>query len=277
MAKKNIVFIPNIDLGNNRANSYHFSIKSWKYWCEKNDCVLVEWNDPIFDAGASNKGMDGYNQFPIIYQRDWVLYILDHNKIEYDQVLIVDADTIVHPDCPNFFNETDGKYCGVVNNGCYEWTQRSIDAWHYYMFPDMEPPRTWEYFNTGFIIVNEGHKDFFSKVQEFYLNNKDILFDIRTNKKYKDLQIPAVGQTVINFLVKKFNVEVKLLPECYNLIDLFRKNLLSMPGKYGWWGDDLSNLYKAGYVYHFNAIPAIDPKRTQPYWMERVYNELYLK
>ena len=39
---------------------------------------------------------------------------------------MVDADTIVHPNCPNFFNETDGKYCGVMNDGDYEWVLRSI-------------------------------------------------------------------------------------------------------------------------------------------------------
>ena len=40
--------------------------------------------------------------FPIIMQREWVLDILEHNEIDYDNMLIVDADTIVHPDCPNF-------------------------------------------------------------------------------------------------------------------------------------------------------------------------------
>ena len=34
---KNIVFIPNINLGNGRSDSYQYSIKSWKYWCDKND------------------------------------------------------------------------------------------------------------------------------------------------------------------------------------------------------------------------------------------------
>ena len=41
--------------------------------------------------------------------------LLDANDIDYDQVLIVDADTIVHPDCPNFFEQTDRKFCAVMN------------------------------------------------------------------------------------------------------------------------------------------------------------------
>ena len=32
---KNVVFIPNINLGDGRNNSYNYSIKSWKYWCDK--------------------------------------------------------------------------------------------------------------------------------------------------------------------------------------------------------------------------------------------------
>ena len=110
----NVVFIPNVDLKNGRSNPYHYSIKSWKHWCDKNDVKLIEWNDPIMDP----------NIFKITLQRWWVLDILDHNNIDYDQVLMVDADTIIHPNCPNFFNETNNKFSAVVNNGCYEWTNR---------------------------------------------------------------------------------------------------------------------------------------------------------
>ena len=39
---KNIVFIPNIDLGNGRSNNYNYSINSWKQWCDKNN---IKWAD----------------------------------------------------------------------------------------------------------------------------------------------------------------------------------------------------------------------------------------
>ena len=45
---KNIVFIPNIDLGNGRNSSYKYSIKSWKVWCDKNDCELLVWEDLLY-------------------------------------------------------------------------------------------------------------------------------------------------------------------------------------------------------------------------------------
>ena len=42
---KNVVFIPNIDLGDGRNNSYHYSISSWESFCKKNDCELIVWDE----------------------------------------------------------------------------------------------------------------------------------------------------------------------------------------------------------------------------------------
>ena len=259
---KNVVFIPNIDLGNGRSTPYHYSVKSWQTWCDKHDVKLVEWTEPIMD----------HNNFPIIYQREWVFDILEHNEIDYDQVLIIDADTIVHPDCPNFFERTNHEYTAVVNNGCFEWVTRSINAWGHFMFSDMEKPKVWEYFNTGFIIANKKHKPFFKTIQEFYLENVERLFEIRNKEKYDGLPIPGVGQTCVNFLVKKHDIKMTYLPERFNLTDLFRKNMLHIPSHNGWSKDEL--IYKdTGYIFHFNAIPKNE--RHAEYWMERTYKEWY--
>ena len=50
----------------------------------------------------------------ICWQRYYLFDILDANDIKYDQILSVDADTIVHPDCPNFFEMTEGKCVGFT-------------------------------------------------------------------------------------------------------------------------------------------------------------------
>ena len=55
---KNVVFMPNIDLGNGRSDAYHYSVKSWKDWCGKYDAEFVEWTKPIMDVGANESGMD---------------------------------------------------------------------------------------------------------------------------------------------------------------------------------------------------------------------------
>ena len=123
---KNVIFIPNVATGDGRSTPYHYSVKSWKHWAEKHNVLVLEWDEPIMDT----------SKFPIIMQREWVFDILEHNDIDYDQILIVDADTIVHPDCPNFFKETNHNYAAVVNNGCYEWVTRSVRGWGDAMFPN---------------------------------------------------------------------------------------------------------------------------------------------
>ena len=126
----NIVFIMDIDIGgegryaSERRSSYGYSISSWRKWCDKNDCELFVLNDLVFDN----------NRMGICWQRYYLFDILDSNDIEYDQVLMVDADTIVHPDCPNFFEETNGEYGGVMTDGCYEWVNRSISNYHDNLF-----------------------------------------------------------------------------------------------------------------------------------------------
>lgn len=252
---KNVVFIPNIATGNGRSTPYHYSVKSWKKWADLNDILLVEWTEPIMDV----------NTFPIIMQREWVFDILEHNEIEYDQVAIVDADTIIHPDCPNFFLETDRKYSAVLNNGCYEWVNRSVRGWRDAVFQDQALIKSHEYFNTGFVIVNKIHKPFFKEVQSLYLERGEEL------KGYRDKIKASIGQTVVNFMLKKHNISTTTLSEKYNLQDLYRKNLLHIPGN-SWFSDELHFL-DSGWIYHFNAIP--QNNRHVAYWMERTYKHLY--
>ncbi len=254
---KNIVFIPNIKIGDGeRSRSYDYSIKSWKHFCDKHDCELLIWEDLLFPV----------EEMKITWQRYYLFDILIANKINYDQVLMVDADTIVHPNCPNFFLETDHKYCGVMNDGCYEWVTRSIRDFNNELFRIDNPPNPWTYINGGFQIVNKEHRKFFSNMKDFYSNNKiDIQNAIDKIKAGTD-------QTIVNYMLKINNIDIKILPPCYNLQDLFRKNLLHIPG-HSWWPDSLDNMFNAGWVYHFNAIP--QNERHASYWIERTYKELY--
>jgi len=252
---KNVVFIPNVDLGNGRSTPYHYSVKSWKTWCASNGVECIEWDEPITDV----------SKFKITLQRYWVHDILEHNGIDYDQVLIVDADTIIHPNAPNFFDETDGKFGAVLNNGCYEWTTRSIEQWGDALFPNEPKVQTWNYFNGGFQITNKSHIPFYKEVQKYYWDNID------TINEWGDKIKAGTDQTIINYLTQIHKVETTYMNECYNLQDLFRKNLLHIPN-HSWFSDELHFL-NAGWVYHFNAIPQND--RHVSYWMERTYNELY--
>lgn len=252
----NIVFIPNISTGDNRNSPYHYSVKSWQKWAQQYDDVkVIEWDTPICPP----------EQMKITLQRYWVHDILNANDIEYEQVLIVDADTVIHPNSPNFFELTDGMFSVVLNNGCYEWTTRSITNWRNELFPEEQKIKPWKYFNGGFQITSKEHKPFYDFVKEFYTNNQSLILTLADKIK------AGTDQTIINYLTQQYGIKVNYMDEAYNLQDLFRKNLLHIPG-HSWFPDELLFL-EAGWVYHFNAIPQND--RHVNYWMERTYKHLY--
>ena len=253
--KKNIIFIPAIDAGRGRHNAYQYSIKSWQKWAEKHNAEVVVWDEQLYT----------WDEMTIPWQRYHLFKILEHNNIAYDQVLMVDSDTIVHPDCPNFFEFTERKYVGVLDLGCWEWTGRSLR--HYKeLFNGFKVDRGL-YFNGGFQIVNETHKEFFDEVLDFYSKNQDIL---------REKQKSGLGtdQTPINYLVQTKNIDLKIFPSTYNLHHMVSKNLLNFGQS--WWGDSLENLYDQAWVYHFNAMPANNLKRDTDYFIKRSYEELWI-
>ena len=247
---KNIVFIPNIDLGNNRNSSYHYSIDSWKAWCDKNDCELLVWEDLLYPV----------DYMKITWQRYYLFDILEANEIEYDQILMVDADTIVHPDCPNFFEMTDGKLCGVEFDGSWDWVLRGVENYSKYMFDGYMMP--WhEYFDCGFIIVNDKHRQLFQDIVSFYFTNQDNLI------KLQETFFNGTDQTPVNILVHKHNVDLKLLPYEFNMNDMNRKELLA---------DDLL-FTKVGWIYQYNAIPNNTDNQLTNHFMKKTYEHFYGK
>ncbi len=252
----NIVFQVNI-IGHRTKPEFECSTKSWSKWCEKNNFLHLTLTEPIYDLNFMNAN----------WHKFFCLELLENENIEYDQVCIVDADTIVHPDCPNFFEETDNKFSVVQTEGCYEWVNRSIDSYHNHIFTDVELD-VWRYFNSGFMVINKNHKKFCDDIYKFYNENRDKL--VYAQEKFK----VGTDQTPINFLTKRHDIELKFLPNCYNLQDLFKKDLLFIDG-YSWWKDSLDNMYNSGWVYHFNAVPQNTSGRDAGYWLKRTYEELY--
>ena len=249
---KNVVFIPHIEAGDGRSSSYKFSIKSWKHWCDKNNCDLVVFDTPICPV----------KDMKVTWQRYYAMDILENSDIEYDQVCMIDADTIVHPDCPNFFEMSEGKFCGVHNDGCYDWVCRSMENYHEHLFTDEPMPfNYWEYINTGFLIFNKTHKEFLSNFLQFYFDNRDDITNIQETYHV------GTCQPVMNYYLRRNNIDTKLLPYEFNMQDLPRKEIL----------DHEMTFTKLGWVYHFNAIAQEfqDKYGNVDYWMEKTYKHFY--
>ena len=123
---KNIVFMMDIDLEgkgdhDNRYHSkrsfpYQNSIASWKHWWKKHNCELFVLNDLLFPN----------TEMPICFQRHYIFDLMESNGVKYDQILSVDADTIVHPDCPNFFEMTNNKF--TVVTGLYNGNSTGLSS-----------------------------------------------------------------------------------------------------------------------------------------------------
>jgi len=265
---KNIIFIPYIkretsfteaSVGHaNRHQGYEYGINSWKAWAKKNGHEVYIMSDLLCPE----------SQMLITWQRWKVLDILEHNDIEYDQVLVVDADSMVHPDCPNFFEMTDNKFTSVLTDGDYEWVNRAINGYSKMFFDKEFCIPSFEFFMTGFVIINKTHKKFFDKVFDFYETNRQKIID-----SY-DTLLTGSDISLINCMRKEFGVELNLLPRQFGMMDMVRKQLFYYhPSCY--WEDNLKNLYNSGWVYQFNAIPPNDMGRDRTYWMKRMYEELF--
>ena len=246
--KKNIVFLPCIDAGDGRNSPYQYSIDSWKKWCNTNDCSLVTMDQLICPV----------EEMKITWQRYHVLEILEHSDIEYDQVLMVDADTIVHPDTPNFFKKTNHKLTVVHNEGCYDWIIRSMENYHKHMFSEKPLPfNFWEYINTGFLIFNKSHRLFLKEFIEFYQLNKKLILTLQST------YYVGTCQPVFNFFLRNKKIDHTFLPYEYNMCDLPRKEIL----------DEQLTMTKVGWIYHYNAIPQEFGKPE--HWMKKTYEHLY--
>tara|TARA_A100001201_G_C4042829_1_gene187223 strand:+ start:165 stop:911 length:747 start_codon:yes stop_codon:yes gene_type:complete len=231
-----------------RSLPYNFSVDSWKQWCDKNNAELFVLEELLLPK----------EEMAICWQRYHLFDILDANEIDYDQILMVDSDTIVHPDCPNFFEMTEHKYTGVHNEGSYDWIFRSVENYSKFIFQGREL-KWWNYINGGFQIVNKKHKAFFSSMISLYNNNKKNF--IQMQEQFHT----GTDQTPLNFMLQMNNVDVKLLPYEFNMTDMPRKEILN---------HDLT-MTDIGWVYHFNCIPNNQGNKATYFWMEKTYKELY--
>lgn len=243
----NIVFIIDIKKDGKTKKEYQYSIDSWKYFCDKYNHQLFTMEEPVLDT----------DYMGVIWQRYYLFDILEHNNIDYDQILIVDADTIIHPDAPDIFELTDHNYTLVHDDGDFDWILRSMENYKEHLFQE-EPIFDWfSYYNSGFQIVNKKHKPFFETMRTFYEKNSET---IRWCQKNYGV---GTDQTPLNYLLRREKVEITQLDYRFNMVCMLAKEIL----------DDRMDFTNIGYVMHFNGLP--DKDKTVPYWMEKTYKYLY--
>ena len=191
--KKNIVYMVNITLDDrSKSQGYEWSIKSWEHWAEKNNSELFVLNDLIHDVSIMKPQ----------WHKLFVFDLLENEGIDYDQILFVDSDTIVHPDCPNIFELSENKFCGVTAVGSMDWICRSIENYSTHLFNGYTFPY-WKYINSGVMVMNKTHRSLFKSILEFYFNNQEKILWMQNNLGV------GTDQPVINFFLNRANVDCK--------------------------------------------------------------------
>ena len=251
---KNVVFLVDIKLkgsgrwAGTRSDPYKFSIDSWKVWCKKYGHELFVLTEEVLP----------HEHMPVSWQRYFIFDLLEANDIDYDQIMYVDADTIPHPNCPDVFKMSERKFCFVHNDGSYDWVLRSIENYSKHFFDGYMIP--WEhYFDSGMLIFNKNHKQFFKDIISFFNENRERLLEAE-----KSWHV-GTDQTPVNFLTHINEIDYKVLPYEFNMVDMFRKELLQEDLPY----TDL------GYIYQYNSIPNNKEDALTYYWMEKTFNKLY--
>jgi len=222
---KDIIVITSMYPNGGKAPGQDYCIASWDWWCKENDVQLMIFDEPLADINFMNP----------IWQKWWVMDILDNSGVEYNQIATIDIDTMVRWDCPNFFNMTHGQFSCVLDESNVGWVHQSIGIYQKF-FPDVKFDWT-TYFNSGFLIYNKKHKPLVETIKNFWTENDDELYNIQMTKRKGN------DQTPVNYIVRNENVKMNLLDKTFNMTHLQRKEVLQ----------DFM-FVECGYVWHFNGF-----------------------
>jgi len=248
---KNIVYmtavkVPGMEY---RSEPYQYGINSWKHWCDKNGAELVVCDELLHPNDVMK----------INFHRYYAPQILKNSDIDYDQILITDADCIIHPDTPNMFEMTEGKYTVSRAIGSFDWICRSMENYSKFLF-DGFTFDIFRYFNAGFQIISRKHEYIWEQLIEFYFNNQEQIKHIQSNYGV------GTDQPIINFLVHQSKEELKFLPYEYCAVDLHRFEILD---------ENLTFSKCFPGIYQFNAIPNNKDANLTHKFMDLTYKQLY--
>lgn len=226
----NILFFTSLLANDKHIPEYRaYSLATWQHYAKKYDLELLILEDPLFDVELMRP----------TWQRWYVFDILKKNNIEYNQVALIDIDTMVRWDTPNIFELSEGKYTGVIDDLSVEWTYSSIEGYKEY-FPGVDL-KWYKYINNGMLVLPEqGAEEFCKKITTFYSENINSLRDKQHNSLRK-----GTDQTPVNYLaVDSFGADIKYLSKEYNMTHMHKT--------FAFHND---TFIKCSYIWHFNGFP----------------------
>jgi len=209
---------------------FEASKECWQSYCKKHNIDFI-----VVDKKLPNV------KFCVWHKE----FVFDFIGDKYEKIALVDFDTLVHWDAPNFFDLYNDEFCGVLENESLFWIQNSLNAFrdNFAELRNVEITLS-EYINGGVLFFHKSHKNFFEKLKAFYIQNKP---------SFDNWNVPNTGkeQTILNLYLKKENITKKYLDFRFNTMRLTKNDWLH----HNWQidGDKTPFFIKYSYIWHFTG------------------------
>jgi hypothetical protein len=199
-----------------------FCFRTWSRWCRQNGALLCVLDRPPPPPWRKAN-----------WQKFTALAQLEAAGIDYDQVAVVDADTMIRWDAPDFFELTGRRFAGVVEYDRLDVVHGHLQTYGPF-FPGV-PLDLCDCLNGGLFVVNRDHRPLLDEILRFH----DVtLGPARTR------QLPFWSdQLPMNLHLAREGWPVTRLPKSFNLTHMHAKGCLER------------NLFvELAWVWHFNGF-----------------------
>jgi hypothetical protein len=190
-----------------RHPKYITCLKTWESWCKNNNIDFI----PL--TGRKENIVD------VVFSK-WTDLdkFIDLNN--YDYITMVDFDTVVRWDCPNFMEQFYHE--GITVTMVLDQGGPYVGKWHYDQWLSFDPnlySYSSNYFNSGFISAkSEVFKLLIKempKFKEYYLSHKDKQYHPVGIGIDKGIRLDAPDQTPVNLILNK-HYKVSISPNILN-------------------------------------------------------------
>jgi hypothetical protein len=229
-----------------------YSRATWQWWCDKNGIEFI-----VFDKYPGDDR--SLAAMPPTIQRWLIPELLIQQRGAGTRVALVDADTMIRPDTPDFLDRTADF--SATRGRDIAWITRSIAAFQPF-FPDVTVTPQ-DYFNAGIVVVGQGQLDVIRAFRTFVAARWEEL-----NRTILSANL-GTDQTILNFMFRRAGVTVDVMPREFNLLhcfpmtqDLFTIENSPLPDPIRFASIAFSrpgafDFCRQGYIWHFSNLVAM--------------------
>jgi lipopolysaccharide biosynthesis glycosyltransferase len=200
---------------NDLSYSNH-SISTWQWWCDRHGKTFrkLEWK----------YGSAEFKRSGLTFAKYAAAWEVLRDNGPGTRVLVVDADTMVRWDMPDFFNtlpDTAAVGAVIEPESSQTWVEKSIEAFEqilgtYGRYPGQKvEPKT--YFNSGVMLFGDASRPYLEELIGAVQKHCDEIVNL-----YQSADVGS-DQTVANYVLRKQKMELFPLSPEYNRIHCFGK------------------------------------------------------